>query len=150
MAAARTSLVAITESACTMSLVAHTVAEMLSENISECRCLSFIKCSSAICCIRIAANSKSLMVRMPLPNACWTSGGNSSRQTVGGKRWETQKPPIPCFDASSMPTAEGENCTSSRTCVGRRSKSSSNSLMSRIAPCRSKVFFRILVAPGSV
>jgi hypothetical protein len=36
MAAARTSLVAITESACTMSLVAHTVAEMLSENISEC------------------------------------------------------------------------------------------------------------------
>ena len=71
IAAALTSLVAATESACTMSLVAHTVADILSENTSECKCLSFIRCSRAICCIRMAAMiSKSLMVMIPSVNAC--------------------------------------------------------------------------------
>jgi hypothetical protein len=134
MDAARTSLVAATESACTMSLVAHTVADMLSEKISACKCRSFIKYSRAICCIRIAASSKSLMVRTPLVNNFWTSSGNSTRQTVGGKRCETQKPPIPALDASSMPTADEVNVTSSRTWVGRRSRSSSIARMSCIAP----------------
>lgn len=149
MAAARTSRVAMTESACTMSLVAHVVADMLSEKISECRCLSFMRCSRAICCRRMAANSRSLMVKVPLARASWISGGNATRQTVGGKRCDTQNPPIPVFAASSMPTADGENVTSSRTCVGRCSKSSSKTLMSCIAPYKSKVFFRILVAPWS-
>ena len=129
-----------------MSFVAQTVAEILSENISECRCRSFIRCSSAICWRRMAASSKSLMVRVPATKACWTSGGNWILQTVGGKRWDTQNPPIPPLAASSMPTADGVNCTNSRTWVGRRSKSLSSSRMSLIAPWRSNVFLVILVA----
>jgi hypothetical protein len=134
MDAALTSLVAATESACTISLVAHTTADILSEKISECKCRIFIRYSRAICCTRTAAISKSLMVRIPSANNCWTSAGNSTRQTVGGNRCETQNPPIPALDASSMPTAEEVNVTSSRTCVGRRSRSSSMARMSRIAP----------------
>jgi hypothetical protein len=139
--AALTSLVAATESACTMSLVAHTTADMLSEKISEWRCRSFIKDSRTICCMRIAAISRSLMVRTPSENSCWISAGNSTRQTVGGNRCDTQKPPIPAFDASSMPTADDVKVTSSRTCVGRLSRSFSISNMSRMAPYRSNCFF---------
>jgi hypothetical protein len=146
--AARTSLVAVTESACTMSLVAHTVADILSEKISECKCRSFIKDSRAICCMSIAAISKSLMVKTPSANNCWISAGNSTRQTVGGNKCDTQNPPIPSFDASSIPTADEVNVTSSRTWVGRRSKSSIMSCMSRMAPYRSNCCFRIFVALG--
>ena len=89
------------------------------------------------------AISKSEFVMRPcglssVTKSCLMSSGHSTRNTVGVHPLFSPMmiPPMPCFEASLMPTKSGHPATSSAHFVGARVDSQRRVLQSAIAVCR--------------